>query len=264
MGWFNKVLAKVGVGSAEVALSMSKESFMQGETAAMKVTVSGGKTPQSIDTISFELRCDYMGWEQLRANDEQGRKRQRRRLSHTLVKWQLPDTFTLQPGEVRQFETQCEIPLGTPLTMGDGKVWLSANLDIPMAKDASCKTLISISPSTDLNAVLEGFEEAGLRIDKVGNQDVERSSLPFEQRIELAPISGRFLGVLQRIELVVCSDEEGLQLGLTMLRQGEGMGDALGRLVGANKVKRSLAIAHNTSSERIRRDIGELLDKVEK
>ncbi|MDD1795562.1 sporulation protein [Enterovibrio makurazakiensis] len=263
MGWFKKALAKVGVGSAEVALIMPKETFMQGETTTIEVTITGGSTPQPIDTISFELCCDYMGWEQIRTTGEQGRKRQRRRMTYSLAKWQLPDTFTLQPGEVRQFDTQCQIPRHTPLTMGDGKVWVVANLDIPMGKDASSKTFFSIGPSACFNAVLEGFEAVGCRIEKVSNQDVERSSLPFEQRIELAPVSGRLVELLQRIELVSSCDDKGLHLALTLYRQGEGLGDALGRLVGANKVERSLTISPDATAELARREIDILLDKIE-
>ncbi|OEE69247.1 hypothetical protein A1OO_00905 [Enterovibrio norvegicus FF-33] len=263
MGWFKKALAKVGVGSAQIALVLPKTSFAQGESTSATVLVTGGNTRQQIDTLSFELRCDYMGWEQLRSNGEQGQKRQKRRMTHSLVKWRLPDTFALEAGEQRQFDTQFQIPLDTPLSMGDGKIWMVGNLDIPMAKDASCEVFLTVTPDALLNAVFDGFEQAGLRIEKVSNQDVELASLPFEQRMTLVPVSGRLMESLRRVELVASRDTEGLQLALMLSRQGEGVGDALGRLVGANKVKRALTIPHDASPVQITKHIEAFLDKIE-
>ncbi|WP_407331774.1 sporulation protein [Enterovibrio sp. 27052020O] len=263
MGWFKKALAKVGVGSAEIELVLPKASFAQGESTSATVLVTGGSTRQQIDTLSFELCCDYMGWEQIRSNGEQGQKRRKRRMTHTLVKWHLPDTFALETGEKRQFDTQFQIPMDTPLSMGDGKIWVRGSLDIPMAKDASCEALVTVTPDALLNAVFEGFEQSGLRIEMVSNQDVERASLPFEQCFTLVPVSGRLMESLRRVELVASRDNEGLQLALVLSRQSGGVGDALGRLVGANKVRRALTIPHDALPTQTTKHIEAFLSKIE-
>ncbi|CZF85162.1 Sporulation-control protein spo0M [Grimontia celer] len=243
MGWLKKTLAKVGFGSAEVSVELDSTTLIQGEQTKVLVTVTGGDVGQPVDAIELSVCCDYMGWEELRAQGEQGRKKQRRRKSYVLAKWALPDAFTTEPGKSTHFESAMTLPLNTPLSMGDGKIWLEVNLDIPMGKDTSSKTELTVKPDNQLDAAFTAFEKSGFRIEKVKNEEVERQSMPFEQRFEWAPVSEPSQSVFREMTLVATRPEDGLHLAMIFGRQGEGIGAAVGRFVGANKLSRELTLS---------------------
>ncbi|USH02445.1 sporulation protein [Grimontia kaedaensis] len=243
MGWLKKTLAKVGFGSAEVSVELGSTTLIQGEQTKVLVTVSGGDVVQPVDAIELSVCCDYMGWEELRTQGEQGRKKQRRRKTHVLAKWSLPDAFTTEPGKSVHFESAMTLPLNTPLSMGDGKIWLEANLDIPMGKDTSSKTELTVKPDNQLDASFSAFEESGFRIEKVKNEEVERQPLPFEQQFEWTAVSEPYQSVFREMTLVATRPKDGLHLAITFCRQGEGIGAAVGRLVGANKLSRELTLS---------------------
>lgn len=260
MGWLKKTLAKVGVGSAKVHIELQAETLRQGETVSATLVVTGGDVPQPVDAVELTVCCDYMGWEQLRTQGEQGRKKQRRRKTHILSTWALPDAFTTEPGVERRVETEFTLPLATPLSLGEGKVWLEVNLNIPMGKDTSAKAPLTVKPEAMLDTALNVFEQAGFRIEKVKNEEVERKALPFEQRLTFVPVSAPYQGVFRNLVLVASRQEDTLQLAMTFSRDGDGIGAALGRFVGANQLHRDLSFG--PSSTDISSQINTLLRQI--
>lgn len=260
MGWLKKTLAKVGFGSAEVSVELDATTLMQGEQTKVLVTVTGGDVAQQVDAVELSVCCDYMGWEELRTQGEQGRKKQRRRKTHVLAKWSLPDAFTTEPGNSQRFESTMCLPLNAPLSMGDGKVWLDVSLDIPMGKDTSSKTELTVKPDTQLDAAFSAFENAGFRIEKVKNEEVERQPMPFEQQFEWAAVSEPYQSIFRDMALVATKSEDALHLVMTFGRQGEGFGAAVGRFVGANKLSRELTVTG--SAEEVAAEVKTLLEQI--
>ncbi|WP_325891246.1 sporulation protein [Grimontia sp. NTOU-MAR1] len=260
MGWFKKTLAKVGFGSAGVSVELGSTKLIQGEQTRVLVTVTGGDVVQQVDKVELRVCCDYMGWEELRAQGEQGRKKQRRRKSHVLAKWSLPDAFNTEPGKPQHFESTMTLPLNTPLSMGDGKIWLEVSLDIPMGKDPSSKTELTVKPDIQLDAAFSALEDSGFRIEKVKNEEVERQPIPFEQQFEWAPVSEPYQSVFRDMTLVAARAEDALHLAMTFGRQGEGIGAAVGRFVGANTLSRELTVAG--SVEEVADEVKTLLKQI--
>ncbi|OEF48283.1 hypothetical protein A1OW_15740 [Enterovibrio norvegicus] len=262
MGWLQKTLARVGVGGAKAEVSVERDDIQQGQSVTVTLIVHGGEAMQQIDKISFDLCCDFMGWEEVRGAGEQGRKKQRRRITHKLLSWSLSDAFELSKGESRRFETELNVPAETPLSMGDCNVWLETSLDIPMAKDPSTKTPLTIKPSLHLNAVFDVLEAHGLRIEKADCEQDERNPRSFEQVFSWMPVSGAYEGIWRKLDVVVTHKDNALDIGMTVHRQGEGLGDMVGRLVGANKLERSLDVSLDDSVEHVQVALNNVLQKI--
>ncbi|KXF81178.1 hypothetical protein ATN88_23245 [Enterovibrio coralii] len=128
MSWFKKTLARVGFGSASVSATLDDGTLMQGGTAGVTITVNGGEVAQQVNAVHCSLRCHYMGWEEIRTGGEQGKKRQWKKLSHTLSSWSLPDAFALSENETRTLTTEVFVPRETPVTFGNENVWLEVSL----------------------------------------------------------------------------------------------------------------------------------------
>ncbi|GAM78591.1 hypothetical transcriptional regulator [Vibrio ishigakensis] len=58
----------------------------------------------------------------------------------------MPYSFTIESGEERTFEVELDVPLNTPITLGDSKVWLETSLDIDMAIDLQTKICLPFAP----------------------------------------------------------------------------------------------------------------------
>ncbi|MDD1784001.1 sporulation protein [Enterovibrio sp. ZSDZ35] len=262
MGWFKKALARVGVGNASVSVSLDDEHVMQGAERRVSIKVEGGGVPQSVTAIECSLRCHYMGWEEIRTGGEQGKKRQWKKLSHTLCTWSLPDAFTLLENETRELTTEFIVPDETPVTFGTENVWLAVRLDIPMAKDAVTELPVAILPSRPVDAMLKTFERLGFRIEKETTEQPKRGRRPFEQAFMLVPIQGPYSDNWSRVSLTVTPEQDMLELAMQFSAKGEGLSHLAGHLTGANKLDRTLQFDKSTSSENIALAIEELLGKI--
>ncbi|MBV7300839.1 sporulation protein [Enterovibrio paralichthyis] len=262
MGWFKKTLAKVGVGSAGVGIALPSGDTKQGSEIDVVLTVTGGEVAQQVNAISLSLQCDFMGWEQVRSQGEQGRKQQRRRKTCALHQWSLPDAFTINAGEERVFHTAFILPQTTPLSLGDGKVWLEARLDIPLAKDASGKVDLAVKPDDTLDTVLDTFEQTGFRITSVKNEEVERQPLPFSQILTLEPVAGDLSSRFREVTLTVMRQSGQCELQLVFKPQGEGIGAMVGRLTGSGNIKRTLMLDTAATAESISLQVSDLLSAV--
>lgn len=262
MGWLKKTLAKVGMGNASLEIVLPDDAGRQGQRMAAQLVVTGGEVAQSVDVITLAIRCDYMGWEQVRTNGEQGQKHRRRRKTHTLVTCALPDAFTIAAGETRTFDVSVDLPNVTPLSLDDDKVWLEARLDIPMAKDVVAKASLTVKPDAAFNAVLDTLEGVGFRIQTVKREEVERGPLPFRQLLTLAPVEGRFGDHFRQLTLDAQREGGTLRVLTVFSRQGEGVGDMVGRLVGQDKVKRELVLSSSSSAQEVVQTVNTLLDAI--
>ena len=262
MGWLKKTLARVGVGGAKAEVSVEPDDIQQGQSVIVTLNVHGGEATQQVDKITCDLCCDFMGWEEVRGAGEQGRKKQRRRITHSLLSLSLPDAFELPAGESRRFETELIVPLETPLSMGNCNVWLETCLDIPMAKDPSTKTPLTITPSLQVNAVFDVLEAHGLRIEKADCEQDERNPKMFEQVLSWVPVSGAYKGVWRKLDLMMTYKDDTLDIGMVVHRQGEGLGDMVGRFVGANKLERSLDVSRDDNVEQVQDALNNVLKKI--
>ncbi len=163
-----------------------------------------------------------------------------------LAEWNLPEAFTLQAGEKRDFEVELEIPWNTPLTFGDAEVWLETGLDIALALDpCDCDTL-TVKPDPLMDGIFSVLEQQGLQIRQVECEAASGFAMPFVQEFEFVPASGFFYGRLQELEIVAYRDESELKLWFELDRKLSGVKGFLASMLGAGELKRQLSIPADT------------------
>ncbi|WP_047049392.1 sporulation protein [Vibrio mexicanus] len=243
MSFFKKTLASFGIGSASVDTVLKQEVVYPGQKVSVTIHVYGGSTAQEVDNINLELCCQYVKEVPAsgKENDHSGRTR-RVKKKHVLSKWSLPYAFTIEPGDTRDFDVELEVPINTPVTLGDAKVWLDTGLDISMAVDPTDKDILTVRPDALMDGIFTAFEEQGLRIRQVECEAVSGFELPFVQEFEFVPTTGPFHGRWRELEIVAHRDGNDLKLWFEVDRNRTGMKGMLASMLGLGELKRELTL----------------------
>jgi sporulation-control protein len=185
---FDKVLASVRIGGAEVDALLDKDSVEPGETLPTRVVVDGGKTDQDIEHIDLELRT----------RRERGETHDTYEISSTRV----TGAFTIGAGERRVFETDLPIHPETPVTAVEAphdqsEVWIDSDLAIDRAIDADDSDQLAVEPTAPMQALLDAVSQAGHELhaitvddDRIVAGDV-RADLPVDQEFVFRPVEDR-------------------------------------------------------------------------
>ena len=249
MSFLKKTLASFGIGSAKVDSVLQQEVLYPGKKASIIVHVYGGSQPQEIDNIDLNLCCRYVKEVTMNSQRQEGGHTRRMHQTYSLAKWSLPYAFVIQPGEPRVFECEFDVPLNTPVTIGDSKVWLETGLDIAMAIDPSDKDVLTVRPDPLLDGIFNALEAQGLRIRQVECEAVEGFELPFVQEFEFVPTTGPYHGRWRELEVVAHHDETELKLWFEIDRNRDGARGMLASLLGIGQLQRQLSVPLDTSPE---------------
>ncbi|UPR35780.1 sporulation protein [Vibrio cyclitrophicus] len=260
MSFLKKTLASFGIGSAKVDSVLQQEVLYPGKKASIIVHVYGGAQPQEIDNIDLNLCCRYVKEVTMNSQRQEGGHKRRMHQTYSLAKWSLPYAFVIQPGETRDFECEFDVPLNTPVTIGDSKVWLETGLDIAMAIDPSDKDILTVRPDALLDGIFNELEAHGLRIRQVECEAVEGFELPFVQEFEFVPTTGPYHGRWRELEVVAHRDETELKLWFEIDRNRDGAKGMLASLLGVGQLQRQLSVPLDTSPEEAGKMVLEYLD----
>ncbi|MEZ8826212.1 sporulation protein [Vibrio amylolyticus] len=250
MSFFKKTLASFGIGSAKVDSVLQQEVLYPGKGVNVTIHVYGGSSEQEIDNIELKLCCRYVDEVPVDKGDNSDAHRTRRvNQTYTLANWSLPYAFTIKPGEERDFNVELDVPLNTPVTIGDAKVWLETGLDISMAIDPTDKDVLTVRPDPIMDGIFTALEEQGLRIRQVECEAVKGFELPFVQEFEFVPTTGPYHGRWRELEIVAHHTEAEIKLWFEVDRNRQGAKGMLASLLGVGQLKRELVIPIETSPE---------------
>ncbi|WGW00415.1 sporulation protein [Vibrio sp. YMD68] len=250
MSFFKKTLASFGIGSAKVDSVLQQEVLYPGQGVNVTIHVYGGSSEQEIDNIELKLCCRYV--EEVTTEpgkNSEGQRTRRVNKTHTLAEWTLPYAFTIKSGEERDFNVELDVPLNTPVTIGDAKVWLETGLDISMAIDPTDKDILTVRPDPLMDGIFTALEEQGLRIRQVECEAVKGFELPFVQEFEFVPTTGPYHGRWREVEIVAHHTESELKLWFEVDRNRKGAKGMLASLLGLGELKRELSIPIGTNPE---------------
>lgn len=264
MSFLKKTLASFGIGSARVDSILQHEFLIPGEKANLSIEVYGGASPQEIDNIDVKIYCRYIDEVPANSgsndNDHNGGRMKRVSRDYVLASWKLPYSFSIESGQQRNFEVELDIPINTPVTIGETKVWLETGLDISLAKDPTDKDILTVRPSPLLDGIFSALEEEGLRIRQVECEATKGFALPFVQEFEFVPTTGPFHGRWRELEIVAHQHESSLELWFEVDRQKKGLGGMLSNLLGTGKLKRNLQIPLSTQPEEAGKQVIDYLE----
>jgi sporulation-control protein len=218
MSMFKKLLASVGIGSAQVDARLEEDSLIPGEIVKGEVHIVGGDVAQEIDEIYMFVVTHY----EREANDTKVKE------ECTLVKHRLSERFTLQPKERRVLPFAFQLPYETPLTMGRQPVYLRTGLDIKNAIDPGDSDFIEVRPHPLMAKVLDAIRGLGFQLFKVDceyNRYLGRT-YPFVQEFEFRP-TGAYRSRLEELEVIFFLRQGELEVLLELDKRARGLLSAL-------------------------------------
>ncbi|WP_009630825.1 sporulation protein [Synechocystis sp. PCC 7509] len=217
MSVFKKLLARVGIGAAQVDTHLFQNSLVPGETLEGEVHISGGDVAQEIDDIYLKVATEYE--REYKQNDEE-------RTIHEeciLIKYLLSERFLLQTKEKKVISFSLQLPYETPLTMGRQPVYLQTGLDIKSAVNPRDRDELKVQPHPLMQGVLEAVENLGFRLQEVDCEYTTHfhRSYPFVQEFEFRP-TGKYRRHLDELEVIFCLSPEKLEVLLQIDKRARG------------------------------------------
>lgn len=123
------------------------------------------------------------------------------------------------------------LPVETPITFGNTRVWVGMGLDIKNAVDAEDKDYINVRPTKIAARILGEMEQLGFKLRKAECEQASRkmrSRHLFVQEFEFIPTSGVFRGRLDELDVVFLSQsEQSAELLLEVDPKARGLGGFL-------------------------------------
>ena len=165
-----RLLSSIGIGAATVDTILPQADVRPGERVDLTVELVGGDSAQRIDGLYFTLNAAADGEEWV------------------VERYEVGDSFTIQPGETRTETVSVTVPLWTPVTRGDVRVWLETGVDIDWAVDPTDSDDVTVVPNEFVAALFDACGDLGFSF--VSTTIAETPWLddrPFAQRIVLAP-----------------------------------------------------------------------------
>lgn len=260
MSFLKKTLASFGIGSAKVDSVLQQEVLYPGQNVSVVIHVYGGASAQEIDNIDLKLCCRYIDEVSMSKERDDSQNRRKVPQKYVLADWSLPYSFTIQPGETRDFSIELEVPWNTPITVGDAKVWLETGLDISMAVDPRDIDSLTVRPDPLMDGIFTALEEQGLRIRQVECEAAAGFALPFVQEFEFVPTTGPYHGRWRELEIVAYRDEDHLKLWFEIDRQQRGAAGMLASLLVKGELKRQLTLDSELSPQEAGRQVLDFLD----
>lgn len=218
MSFMKKLFSSVGIGSAKVDTLLEDRPFYPGETIDALVVVEGGKSEQVIENIYFSLHTLY-----LTPSAESDHRMDR---DFILDQFRLADRLTVAPGSRHEFPIEFVLPLETPLTFGNTRVWLQTGLDIRNAVDPSDRDYIHVEPTPIVKGIFLAMETLGFTLVEAQNEASEYfhgSPVPFVQEFEFKPTLGPFQNRLDEVELVFRPEGDRVTVFMEIDRRARGL-----------------------------------------
>lgn len=213
MSMFKKLLASVGIGTAQVDTRLFSDSLVPGEMVEGEVHIVGGEIAQEIDEIYIYVITHY----ERETNDSKVKE------ECVLLKYRLSERLSLQAKQKQVIPFSFQLPYETPLTMGRQPVYLRTGLDIKNAIDPGDSDFIEVLPHPLMAKVLDAVKQLGFQLFKVDceyNRYVGRS-FPFVQEFEFRP-TGEYRSRLEELEVMFFLKEDELEVMMEVDKRARG------------------------------------------
>ncbi|OEH92723.1 sporulation protein [Bacillus solimangrovi] len=231
MSFFKKVFASVGVGAAEVDTQLDQDVLKPGNEITGKVVIKGGSVEQNIDSIYLSLNTTYIREVDDNKVEETG----------VIGRFKLTEPFMISPDEVKEIPFAFNLPLSTPVSIGQSHVWVQTGLDIKNAVDPSDRDYIHVEPHPLMQAFFTALDNLGFKLHSVENEVAPKMlgrDLSFVQEFEFIPYSGPFRGKLDELEVVFLPiTEDEFDVMLEVDRRANGLGGLLSEMLDVDETK---------------------------
>ena len=251
---FSSMLARIGIGSAEIDTVIESIEAVPGGTLSGTVKIKGGSTAQTVENIY--LYIDTVA--EVEAEEGEYRK------TVTVGSTQIGSSFEIQPNEELDIPFSINLPWNIPINVLFGReqdnvpLLLRSGLDISAAIDPKDTDPLWISPNPIQDKILQACLDLGMRFKSTDVEygHVTGSQSSFYQEIEFKP--GKAFKGIKEVEITFVDDEHGMRVVVESDRKRKGMAAFFGG--GSYDDIQSLYYSHNESLNRdFKQDLLDLL-----
>jgi sporulation-control protein len=215
MSFFKRLGASLGIGAATVETVLQRNQFRPGDKVQGVIYVKGGAVEQEIEDIDLNLFTQYA----IEKDDQRVYERVK------IASYRVVNGFTIFPNEKREFPFNFTLPLDTPITFGQTRVWVNTAVDIERGVDSEDNDPIQVVPHPFTFTVLEAVQSLGFRLHEADCEHAPyfRRRLPFVQEFEFVPTTNRYRSRLDELEVVCHVDPHGIEVALEIDRKARGI-----------------------------------------
>ncbi|MCU7667121.1 sporulation protein [Bacillus thuringiensis] len=232
MSLFDRMKASIGIGAAKVDARLDNHNVVPGEEVTGEVYILGGNIPQEINGAYINIKTKV-----LKEVDDK-----KMYSDFTLFRFLVASQFTINSKEEKIIPFSFKFPTESPISLGNTKIWVQTELDIPLAVDPSDKDAIVVNPSISTRIVLDAIDSLGFVLRKTENLSSYKSSIGLIQEFEYFARSGEFKGLLDELEVIVIPDTYGVKLLLEVDRKVRGLGSLFAETFDMDETKITLTI----------------------
>ena len=266
MGFFDKMLSKVGIGAAKVDTILNSSLTKPGGLISGVVHVKGGNVDQDISHIDVSLMVGVKVESDDESDDYTYDVKKDIDDDYTyyepnlIYKHRVTGSFKIHKGENRQFPFEFNVPLEVPITvlgpykLSNIKLYVKTDLDIENALDKADKDYLEIEPLPTMVNFLNAIVNLGFSFHKA---DVEKGRLPgsnyhFFQEIEFYGSRSRFPKI-KELEVTFLANPNEVNVILEMDKKG---------LFGSSDKYREMSIPYDGSNFNYENELSNLLSQV--
>jgi sporulation-control protein len=206
---FRKILASVGIGAANVDLSLPKTRFSAGEVVNGQLRIGGGMIDQKVDKVYLRLL--------LTSSFKKGDQMQN--ITREFASATIAEGFEVRSGSsVQNVPVMFAIPEAIPISTNPTRYYLLTGLDIASAVDPKDTDGIEILPGPRQAVIMQAIEnQLGFRRKQRTGEYNGRF-----QEFEYRP--GNFmLGKLDELEVVYQVERDGVRLFMQIDKKARGL-----------------------------------------
>ena len=209
-------MARFGKGAAKVDLVLNQSQFQLGDTVEGKLLIQGGQVEQKINKIEVKM-------EVIIRHDETDHV-------HTITSIPFYESFTIQPGETREFPFEYQLPYDLLISGNYVTYYFHTDLDIAGGVDQKDRDYIEILCPAPLQKVLDALGQLGFR-----EKHESREFNGRVQEFELFP-TGFLQGQAEELEFVAAVQPDGVRMLLEL--------DLYSSFGGEREIKREVFISN--------------------
>ncbi len=156
---FKKLLASVGIGSAEVDFRLHTDNLFPGEKFEGSIHIKGGKTEQEITGINLLIKTTA------ESETDSGTLR----VPHTVQTIRINEKFVCRPGEDKVINVRAFLIPEVPVTSvscpnNTVEVWFQTELDVEMALDPTDRDYVHVHPTQFIASFLGAMQNLGFHL----------------------------------------------------------------------------------------------------
>lgn len=205
MSTFNRFLASISFGSAQIDTLLEHGRYAPGEELQGIVKYRGGHVSQHVVSLELVLMTEYV-------HQVEGRSE---RYFCELLRYVVCEPFVLGMNETKEASFTIVLPYRVPLTIDNTSVWLKTELgmDGANAPDPTDHDRIELIPCLEQSIVIDGMSRLGFRLRSADCVHAPRigGRFPFVQQFEFISTS-YFRGEVEQVELIFLPTEQQMEL----------------------------------------------------